>query len=125
MVIDYFAAAYVLRGDVIAVRCAPEGFKSPDDDVRSVSIEWFDDNHRSIAKRKQSRITVDDKLNLAVSGTQPEDVGHYTCVMTVILGSAKTIQLLHLVHLNGKYHVTISNCVDGVVQRATVVGGVD
>jgi Immunoglobulin I-set domain len=92
---------YVLRGDVIAVRCAPDGFESPDDDVRSVSIEWFDERRRSIAKRKQSRVTIDDKLNLAVSGTQPEDAGHYTCTMTVILGTASTIELHHRVHLNG------------------------
>jgi hypothetical protein len=92
---------YVLQGGTIAVRCAPEDFMSPDDDVRSVSMEWFDARHRPIATRKQSRVAVDDKQNLAVSGAAPEDTGHYMCLMSVVLGQARTIELTHVVHFYG------------------------
>lgn len=92
---------YVLQGGTIAVRCAPEDFTSPDDDVRSVSIEWFDARHRPIASRKQTRVTVDDKQNLEVRGAEPEDTGRYTCLMSVALGQARTIELIHIVHFYG------------------------
>ena len=84
------------------IRCAPLEFSSPDDDVRSVSLTWFDVRQKLIANRKQSRLSVDESLHLVVAQSQPEDAGIYLCVMTVILGDAKSIQLRHTIHLNGQ-----------------------
>lgn len=95
-------AVYVKRGGNSEIPCFEnielKGY------LKSLRHEWLDPSGVDVrkSKRREPRITIDERFQLRISDAQPEDTGRYTCLIVAgFVDKSDVVTITNTVSLNG------------------------